>query len=105
MRLDLRHPTEKRLRAAVGFDRATGYWATVRRSGRSLGELDALQGHPADLSSVLHLLIDHGFISWDDVEQAKRLLPVRELLPSDPPGTQLAALVLENLKHPEGEEA
>mgnify|MGYP006971708755 CR=1 FL=1 len=86
----------------MGFDAACGWFGTVRKSGRLLGSVDALEGNRADLSAVLRLLTDHGFFSADDVAEALWLLPHQEWEEITSSGTRLAAQVIEQLKQAAG---
>jgi len=103
VRINLRHPQDGAVVAAVGFDHACGWFGTVRRSGRLVASLDALEGHKADLQAVITLLTDYGFFSEEDVAEALSLLPHKEWDELEHPSTREAGRVIELLKQAAGE--
>lgn len=80
MRFTIEHPQDSTCCATYGWDRALGFFVDIRPS-RPLGtarvEYDATQDnyrHQRPLRGALDLLVQHGFIARDDLDQAFSLM-------------------------------
>lgn len=69
----LHHPTRREVRAAYGFDRALGFFVTVREGERVTAEYDRTRPGYDDLNGALRLLVAQGFFQPADVDEAIRL--------------------------------
>ena len=76
MRFKIKHPQDTSFGAVYGWDRALGYFVDIRRH-RALGiprvEYDAVSDsydHQRPLRGALDVLVEHRFITRDDLESA-----------------------------------
>lgn len=101
MRATLEHPAEKsKLVAHYGLNGALSWWCEIRQEGRLVAEYDALScGQATSPTGILRLLVEHGFITEEDIHEAKGwLVEVEDLDDIDEPGARRAAEVIEKLK-------
>jgi len=76
MRFKIKHPRNTSLVAAYGWDRALGYFVDIRphkAQGIPRVEYDAVSDsydHQRPLRGALEVLIEHGFMTRDDLEAA-----------------------------------
>lgn len=103
MRAELQHPEKSDLVAAYGWDRALSWWCEVRRAGRLVIEYDVIScGGPTTPAGILQVLIDQGFISEDDITEAREWLAEFEVDEIDDPGARRAAEVIVRLQEAGG---
>ena len=75
MRFTLKHQRKKDLQAAYGWDHAIGFFVVVSVGKMVTAEYDALHPGYADLEGACRFLIEHGFYTEDDYEEAASNLP------------------------------
>ena len=101
MRFRLDHPTSPRTRALYGHDpTGLGFWAEIRRRGYLVAAYDGLHvlGGRTTISGVLALLVGHGFVTEDAIDQAMSMLAHVDANDITDPTVRRAATVIERLR-------
>ena len=107
MRFKIKHPQDTSLGAAYGWDRALGYFVDIRpheAQGIPRVEYDAVSDgydHQRPLRGALEVLVEHGFISRDDLESALDLMRYADPEELEAP-VRRCAEVVENFKSAAG---
>jgi len=99
VRFTLDHPTDRTTRAVLGHDRtAVGYFLEVRRAGKLVHIFDGLRSGPTTIQGVLSRLMEHGFVTEDDLHEAMQMLPHMDAADIQDPDLRRAAEVIERLR-------
>jgi hypothetical protein len=101
VRATIEHPAENsNVVAHYGLNGALSWWCEVRASGRLVVEYDAITcGKPTTPAGILRVLVEHCFVTEDDISEAREWLAVVgevEFITDD--GARRAAEVIEKLK-------
>lgn len=99
-RFEVRHPHAPAVSAVYGYDQppGVGFFVEVRNAGRLVVTRDGLDDEPADLQTVLKLLVQAGMFSVDDVVEATNLLAALDVNEIDDPWVRRAARALTQLR-------
>lgn len=102
MRFSLKHATDPDRRALYGLDHALGFFVEVRDRGRIVAQYDRIHPPYDDRNGAVQCLIQHGFFTKHDLNEAATLVGSFMSDELEPGAVRCAAEVIENLSRASG---